>query len=179
MKLINGLVLLLPLGCTAAAIGSQEICPGQVVKSETFIGANHNVKVEFTTCPQSSKVLKPSETTPPPIECGTSCENHCFTPSGGGPDPNECHVIADALRFDDQNVGTFLNVTNEAPRVILTYGSCVSFFQNQATGDLIYCRKDWADILDDVAFNCQAPQNAHGGLCVAFDGLWFIQVQPS
>ena len=29
----------------------------------------------------------------------------CFTPSGGGPDPNECHVIADALRFDSQNIG--------------------------------------------------------------------------
>ena len=29
----------------------------------------------------------------------------CFTPAGGGPDPNECHVITDALLYDSQNVG--------------------------------------------------------------------------
>ena len=29
----------------------------------------------------------------------------CFNPSGGGPDPNDCHVIADALRFDSENIG--------------------------------------------------------------------------
>lgn len=32
---------------------------------------------------------------------------NCFTPSGGGPDPNECHVIADALLYDSQNVGQY------------------------------------------------------------------------
>jgi hypothetical protein len=32
---------------------------------------------------------------------------NCFSPSGGGPDPNECNVIADALLYDSQNIGTF------------------------------------------------------------------------
>lgn len=31
----------------------------------------------------------------------------CFTPSGGGPDPNDCHIIADALRFDGQDAPDF------------------------------------------------------------------------
>ena len=30
---------------------------------------------------------------------------NCFTPSGGGPDPNECTIIADALLYDSQNIG--------------------------------------------------------------------------
>ncbi len=30
---------------------------------------------------------------------------NCFLPAGGGPDPNECHIIADALRFESENTG--------------------------------------------------------------------------
>lgn len=30
---------------------------------------------------------------------------NCFPGAGGGPDPNDCHVIADALRYDSQNIG--------------------------------------------------------------------------
>ncbi|KAF9253991.1 hypothetical protein L218DRAFT_669704 [Marasmius fiardii PR-910] len=176
MKFITSLILL-PLGCTAAMI-SQEVCPGQVVNSETFIGANHNVKVKFVTCPQPSEVFEARQKNPPSNVCAAPCENHCFTPSGGGPDPNDCHVIADALRFDNQNVGPMFDIPTE-DAMILTYGSCISFFLSQATGDLTYCRADWATIIDSVAFSCQAPQNAHGGLCVATDGRWFIQVQPS
>jgi hypothetical protein len=33
---------------------------------------------------------------------------NCFLPAGGGPDPNQCHVIADALRFNSENTGRFL-----------------------------------------------------------------------
>lgn len=36
----------------------------------------------------------------------------CFTPSGGGPDPNDCHIIADALRFQSQNIAPVFTVTN-------------------------------------------------------------------
>ena len=30
---------------------------------------------------------------------------NCFNPAGGGPDPNECHVIANALIDDSKTLG--------------------------------------------------------------------------
>ena len=76
----------------------------------------------------------------------------------------------------------------------MTYRSCESFIVNQAGVALQDCRTDWvcfncivrwlgywanvvlqASILDNLAFNCQATQNAHGGLSVATDQRWFIQ----
>ncbi|KAF9269737.1 hypothetical protein L218DRAFT_993736 [Marasmius fiardii PR-910] len=179
MKFITGLVFLLPLGCAVATI-SQQVCLGQVVNSEMFIGANQDVKVEFVTCPQPSQVLEPRQTTPPTNVCGAQCNTNCFTPSGGGPDPNECHVIADALRFDSENIGAIFPIgTGTNNTIVMTFRSCKSFFVNQDLGALAYCRTDWAAVLDIVASNCQAPQNAHGGNCVAADQRWFIQVQHS
>ncbi|KDR73216.1 hypothetical protein GALMADRAFT_724973 [Galerina marginata CBS 339.88] len=112
--------------------------------------------------------------------CGATCTTHCFTPSGGGPDPNECHVIADALRFDSQNIAPVFQIGNGTSNIVsLTFSSCTSFFLNQASTPLNYCRTDFANVIDFVAPNCQATQNAHGGLCLADDGRWFIQVQHS
>ncbi|TCD66362.1 hypothetical protein EIP91_001468 [Steccherinum ochraceum] len=111
--------------------------------------------------------------------CGAECDTHCFNPSGGGPDPNDCNVIADALRYDSQDISEEFNITTSNALFVLQYHSCQSFFVNQAgTTDLTYCRSDWAAVIDYVAFNCQAPQNAHGGLCLAATQQWFIQVQP-
>lgn len=33
----------------------------------------------------------------------------CFTPSGGGPDPNDCKIISDALRYESQNTGKIVS----------------------------------------------------------------------
>ncbi|KAG7095314.1 hypothetical protein E1B28_006079 [Marasmius oreades] len=187
---ISVLVSLLSLTvrpCGAASISngpSGEVCPGQVVNSEMFIGEHRDVKVEFVTCPQTKRTLGNRaielRQTPPTNVCGQQCNTNCFTPSGGGPDPNECHIIADALRFDSENIGAIFPIgTGTNNTIVMTFRSCKTFFVNHDLGDLAYCRTDWADVLDFVAFNCQAPQNAHGGNCVAADQRWFIQAQHS
>ncbi|KAJ8082763.1 hypothetical protein PM082_008619 [Marasmius tenuissimus] len=164
---------------------------------ETFIGANQDVKVDFVTCPGPSPQLLAARQTPPTNVCGTQCKTNCFTPSGGGPDPNECDVIANALRFDSENTETlhmclcrhvlygptqFLNTAPIFPigtgtnnTVAMTFRSCKTFFVNQNLGDLAYCRTDWTDVLDFATLSCQATQNAHGSNCVATDQRWFVQ----
>lgn len=72
---------------------------------------------------------------------------HCFNPSGGGPDPNECHVISDALRYNSQAIGNVFNIPRDATVVRVLYRSCYSFFVNQATVDLQYCRQDWVSLI--------------------------------
>ncbi|KAF9067852.1 hypothetical protein BDP27DRAFT_1328160 [Rhodocollybia butyracea] len=84
------------------------------------------------------------------------------------------------MRFFGQNdndtftIGTGVNNT-----VMLAYKSCETFYVNQDPVELSYCFHDWADVVDYVAPNCQSTQNAHGGLCVADDRQWFIQVQTN
>lgn len=87
---------------------------------------------------------------------------NCFVPSGGGPDPNECHVIADALLFDSQNVGTsfdpkvscelcmltsqsgaLFTIPANASVVTMQFRSCLTFFVNQAGVDEQFCRSAW------------------------------------
>ncbi|KAH8091381.1 hypothetical protein BXZ70DRAFT_909828 [Cristinia sonorae] len=175
------------------------LCQDPAVISESFIGENKDVKMTAYSC---SNVVSPnggggngtSNASPSPRAfddfentltkratnvCGATCDTHCFNPAGGGPDPNECHVISDALRYNGQNLGNVFNIPNNANVVRMQYASCYSFFVNQANQDLQYCRNDWASVLDYVAYNCQAQQNAHGGLCVARSQQWFIQIQHS
>ncbi|EAU86049.2 hypothetical protein CC1G_07128 [Coprinopsis cinerea okayama7 len=110
--------------------------------------------------------------------CGANCTTHCFTPSGGAPVPSpaECNVIADALRYESENTGALFRVAT-ATNVTMTYRSCKTFFINQDFGGLVYCRTDWAALVDWLATSCQPAQNAHGGLCVANDQRWYVQVQ--
>ena len=80
----------------------------------------------------------------------------------------------------------------------MQYQSCESYFLNQASTPLDYCRTDfvsrpptrflrapalthsWQSTLTNfLATNCQAQQNAHGGNCVANDKRWYVQVQHS
>ncbi|KAF8197546.1 hypothetical protein BJ912DRAFT_953746 [Pholiota molesta] len=178
-------LLLLPFVIASPAVPG-DLCQGsKTVVSTTFIGRNKDVKLEHISCDalttseaiQNGAVLQARQT---PNVCGANCATHCFNPSGGGPDPNECHIIADALRFDSQNVGLDFTVSNGSSNILsLSYASCTSFFLNQATTPLEYCRTDFASLIDWLAPNCQATQNAHGGLCVANDGRWFVQVQHS
>ncbi|KAK7442994.1 hypothetical protein VKT23_015941 [Stygiomarasmius scandens] len=176
-------VAALSLGVTASPLVSRdELCAGQTIVSETYIGENKDVKLQQISCAAGlgARALEARQNNNGTNVCGANCATHCFNPSGGGPDPNECHVIADALRFDSENVGALFQISNGTSNVVtLTYRSCESFFVNQDLGPLVYCRTDWADVIDFVAPNCQSTQNAHGGLCLASDQRWFIQVQHS
>ncbi|KAH7882076.1 hypothetical protein F5I97DRAFT_1939555 [Phlebopus sp. FC_14] len=175
MKFIGWSTLLMS-ALTGAAFASAEpsfICEGRQVVSTTYIGANKDVKTEVLSCANSltsRDVVGKRQTD----VCGQNCTTNCFTPSGGGPNPYDCQVIADALLYDSQNVGPLFNVTVGTP-IFMQYASCESFFVNQVSYNLTYCRSDWSSIIEYVAFNCQAQQNAHGGNCVASDQSWFIQ----
>ncbi|KAF8067042.1 hypothetical protein FPV67DRAFT_1670500 [Lyophyllum atratum] len=179
---IAGLVLTAISAVVASPVEAEAgaVCSGQVTVSESFIGEDRNVKVEVATCPkaivQPRALLEGRQTN----LCTVNCTRNCFLPSGGGPDPNDCHIIADALRFESQNTGAIFEVgTGVNNTVLLTYSSCKSFFVNQDLAPVAYCRTNWANTLDNVAVNCQATQNAHGGNCVATDQRYFIQVQHS
>ncbi|KAI0791903.1 hypothetical protein C8Q75DRAFT_60313 [Abortiporus biennis] len=159
-------------------------CHQPTVIDEKWIGKDKDVKVQMVQCVDIDGInLTPSSS----LEkrqanvCGANCVTNCFLPSGGGPDPNECHVISDALLYDSQNVGALFNLdpATNTSLVTMQYRSCKSFMVNQAGTALQYCRTDWAAVLDWVAFNCQSTQNAHGGNCVANDQRWFIQVQSA
>ncbi|KAK0458283.1 uncharacterized protein EV420DRAFT_1544666 [Desarmillaria tabescens] len=175
--LLSGFALISPV--------LSEVCEGQVTLSETYIGVDKNVKVETVSCPEAALArrgdLFSRQASNVTNVCGAQCDTFCFTPSGGGPDPNECHVIADALRYDSQNTGSTFDIANGTTGniVVMTYNTCESFFVNQFNSTLQYCRTDWASVLDWVAPNCQSTQNAHGGDCIASDQRWFIQVQHS
>ncbi|KAI0791901.1 hypothetical protein C8Q75DRAFT_715193 [Abortiporus biennis] len=179
LSLVLAVVSLLPSVLSTAIPGIIPGCVAPQVIEESYIGEHHNVLAQTIEC---------QNTIDPPAQlekrqaniCGATCNTICFTPSGGGPDPNECHVIADALRYASQNTGsTFtMNPANGTAVVAMQYGSCSSFIVDQAGVALTYCRNDWASVIDWVAPNCQATQNAHGGDCLAADGRWFIQYVP-
>lgn len=181
MRSFAPLLLLLPALQVALAsplVGDQgsDICPEQAVIVEYYIGEGKNVTVEEISCPQAiqRRDLESRQTN----VCGAQCNTDCFIPSGGGPDPNDCHVIADALRYDSQNTAPLFTIPAGANNTIaMTYLSCKSFFVNQEpNATLEYCRTDWAAVIDWVAPNCQSTQNAHGGLCLANDQSWFIEI---
>jgi hypothetical protein len=72
-------------------------------------------------------------------------------PSGGGPDPNECHVITDALKYDSQNVGALFQIPNGVNNtIVMTFGSCTSFIVNQNLAPIVYCRTNWVRTHDFV-----------------------------
>ena len=108
-------------------------------------------------------------------------------------------MITDALLYAAQNTGAYscfparrpdadgfvpgalftMDPANNTTVVTMTYKSCESFIVDQTGAALQYCRSDWASILDNLAFNCQSTQNAHGGLSVATNQDWFIQYVAS
>ncbi|KAI0809002.1 hypothetical protein BC629DRAFT_1590103 [Irpex lacteus] len=165
----------------SSAVPDLSECKGQKTIS-TYIGKDKNVHAEVVQCdgiPLSSDVgILPRQNN---NVCGAQCNTNCFNPSGGGPDPNECHVIADALLYDSQNIGALfdMNPAQNTSMITMQYRSCKTFILNQTNGTLTYCRTDWSAVLDWVALNCQSQQNAHGGNCVAADQRWFIQVQSA
>ncbi|THH14083.1 hypothetical protein EW146_g6216 [Bondarzewia mesenterica] len=198
MQLFSILALALSFSGSALAIIQ---CDDKKTLSQTVIGENKNVGVEVVQC---SNVITPvldelAERDAFAFEkrqtdvCGATCNTICFTPTGGGPDPNECHVIADALLYDSQNIGKRVSILYQLGAYNDERGShdllqahsspwtplCETFIVNQAGIPLQYCRTDWSALVDYIAFNCQSTQNAHGGDCVAADQRWFVQVQHS
>ncbi|EIW76546.1 hypothetical protein CONPUDRAFT_76192 [Coniophora puteana RWD-64-598 SS2] len=175
------------LASVAALVGAQRIngpvefvCEDLQVLSTSYIGDASQVKAQTVHCAnleRRSNLVKSKRAAPTNV-CGAACTTNCFTPSGGGPNPNDCQVIADALLYDSQNTGNLFNITIGTP-VYMQYATCETFFVNQASVNQTYCRDDWSTVTEYVADNCQSTQNAHGGNCVADDGSWFIQIQAS
>ncbi|KAJ7035123.1 hypothetical protein C8F04DRAFT_1037671 [Mycena alexandri] len=180
----NPALLLSKVSFAGAALvprAAGDICDGQVTLSEAFIGPDKNVRVQYATCPKYGSKVKTLEARQAPIDvCGNSCATSCFTPSGGGPNPNDCAVIADALLYDSQNIGPLFTVgTGTNNTVVMQYATCLTFFVNQDTVPIEYCRDDWSSLVKFIAPNCQATQNAHGGFCLASNEQWFAQVNHS
>ena len=83
----------------------------------------------------------------------------------------------------------------------MQYGSCLTYFLNQDTSTTLeYCRSDWvralflppfpslsagltrvtasqSSLVTWLSSDCNAANSAHGGLCVAQDQRWYVQVQ--
>lgn len=155
------------------------VCQNEKVLATHFIGKNNEVEAQVLSCSNLPSLTARSVAQKRQTNvCGNTCNTNCFTPAGGGPDPNDCQVIADALLYDNQNIGQLFNITVGNP-IFMQYASCETFFVNQASYNETYCRDDWSSIIEWVAFNCQSQQNAHGGNCVASDQTWFIQIQTS
>lgn len=165
----------------AAPAPALEYCQHPRVVDSTYIGRDKNVLVQYSTCEDAEWPEPTLETRQSNNVCGTPYNTYCFTPSGGGPDPNDCNVISDALLYDSQNVGALfqLDPAQNTSVITMQFRTCESFMVNQDSVALTYCRTDWSSILSNLAWNCQATQNAHGGLSVATDQRWFIQVQHS
>ncbi|KAF8884151.1 hypothetical protein BD779DRAFT_1742022 [Infundibulicybe gibba] len=125
-------------------------CKGRVVTSESFIGKDKNVKMETFSCADAASKRSVN------LDARQSTNNTIVCGAA-------CNIFG------------INNGTNNT--VALSFRSCETFFVNQDIAPLSYCRIDWAGVVDFVAPNCQATQNAHGGNCVANDQRWFVQVQ--
>lgn len=84
-------------------------CIAKQILGKTFIGPNKDVVAEYYSCVTGASLLEASATLAthengPTNVCGLECPTQCFNGSGG-PNPNDCQVIADALMYDNQNIG--------------------------------------------------------------------------
>lgn len=104
-------------------------CHSPTIVSENYFGESNDVKFQVIQCANSHEAQDTTELIKDQVNvCGAACKytppshrsrtnffiqgtTNCFNPSGGGPDPNECHVIADALRYDSQNIGKSMRGT--------------------------------------------------------------------
>ncbi|KAI0353256.1 hypothetical protein OH77DRAFT_643750 [Trametes cingulata] len=176
MKLLSGVfyaLLVLSASATAASAAfiqssAPQACAEEHVVYETYIGKDQNT-ASFDKR-QSSNV------------CGAACNTYCWAPAGGGPNTGDCAVIANALLYESQNVGALFNVTptgTPTGKITMQYKSCLTYFLNQDFSTLVYCRTEWSKLVNWLATDCDADNNAHGGLCVATDQRWYVQVQHS
>jgi len=66
--------------------------------------------------------------------------------------------------------GTFL--VRKDVSVYYSLGSCEVSVNNYFDGNLTYCWNDLRGVTNDIAWNCQATQNAHGGYCAMNNSLY-------
>jgi len=165
----------------------KDVCDSAAIASEQYFGDNDEVKMTSFSCANgltgdagsgNSTEGDSGSMQVPTNVCGTQCNVNCFGPSwqGGGPDPNDCQKIANTMANYPQNE---LLITQSVPIAQFQVGSCYTMFVNKVSKDLQYCYKDWANHLHDVAFNCQAPNNAHGGRCDAQSNNYYIEAYRS
>ncbi|EPQ53540.1 hypothetical protein GLOTRDRAFT_111695 [Gloeophyllum trabeum ATCC 11539] len=140
-------------------------CPGAAAPLKALIkleareaGANETQAVDITRAP---------------------CTTYCDTPAGGGPDPNDCSTLANA----DAVGGNF--TIPASSYLAWTWKSCQvtqSNLLNPARElNYTYDGRDWAGVVNYVAWNCQSQENAHGGSCRFYDNtnVSIIQVQTT
>ncbi|KAJ7858335.1 hypothetical protein B0H13DRAFT_2356567 [Mycena leptocephala] len=156
--------------------GAEVVCEGQITLSEEYIGQNKDVLVQYSTCPGYGSNVNTLDTR-------QIVDATLVASLPRVEDPSQ--MIAILLRTPcDSTVKTsaralFTMGTGTNNTVVIQFASCLSFFVNQDTAPVEYCRTDWASLIDFIAPNCQATQNAHGGLCIATNQQWFAQVQHS
>ncbi|KAI0032446.1 hypothetical protein K488DRAFT_49945 [Vararia minispora EC-137] len=182
MRFISAAVI---LTLAVSALG-EFVCKDSKVVQKGTAGQNHEVIVEYVQCSNEDELRSVHETirfarqATPANVCGNTCNTNCFPGQvGTGPNPYDCQIIANALLYDNQNVGSLFttNPTNGTAVLTMQYSTCKALFVDQAGVALQYCRSDFSSLVEYLAFNCQAQQNAHGGNCVATDQRWFVQVQ--
>ncbi|EIW65369.1 uncharacterized protein TRAVEDRAFT_55916 [Trametes versicolor FP-101664 SS1] len=167
---------------SAALVGSGGVptCTNEQVAYETYIGKDHNVKVSYSQCDEDASTAALAKRQSSNV-CGAACNTFCFTPAGG-PSASDCNVIADALLYDSQNVGVLFNVSatgTPTNKITMQYGTCLTYFLNQDFSTLVYCRTEWSKLVTWLSTDCAPANNAQGGLCVATDQRWYVQLQHS
>jgi hypothetical protein len=84
---------------------------------QTFIGLNKDVSAEYYSY---STNLDPQEQIDIPNVCGVACATTCYSGTGG-PDPNDCQVIADALLYESKKIGQYDEVFGLTSQAHSTY----------------------------------------------------------
>jgi len=108
------------------------------------------------------------------------CTSYCNTPAGTGPDPNDCLQMINA----DADSGSYTIAAGTY--LVWTWETCQVTQNNQLTdgSDITYSYDwdHWSGVVNYLAFNCQAAENAQGGSCHFNDSTnqsWIqVQVAP-
>ncbi|KZT28172.1 hypothetical protein NEOLEDRAFT_1239899 [Neolentinus lepideus HHB14362 ss-1] len=111
---------------------------------------------------------------------GKACTVYCNSGTGG-PDPNDCNQLLTA----DQTAGAF--TIPAGSYLVWTLDTC-QIVQNNLLSpstniDFSYDWNDWAGIISNLAYNCQASEGAMGGSCHFLNNtdvsIIQVQVAPS
>ncbi|RPD56272.1 hypothetical protein L226DRAFT_214337 [Lentinus tigrinus ALCF2SS1-7] len=179
------------LGTVSAAslpVSQKPECAHEEVVSTTYIGKDKNVKVEVSHCDDEQLVdahgnlvttLTKRQST---NVCGAPCNTFCWSATSGAPTSGDCTVIADALLYESQNTGALFAVSptgSSTNKVTMQYATCLTYFLNQDFNTLTYCRTEWSKLVTWLASDCSPASSSNGGLCVATDQRWYVQLQHS
>ncbi|RPD56260.1 hypothetical protein L226DRAFT_615771 [Lentinus tigrinus ALCF2SS1-7] len=179
------------LGAVSAAtlpVKHEPKCAHEEVVSTTYIGKDKNVKLQLSHCDDELLVDAHGNLVTTLTKrqssnvCGAPCNTYCWSSATGAPTISDCTVIEHALLYESQNTGVLFNVSaygTPTNKVTMQYLTCLTYFLNQDFNTLTYCRTEWSKLVNWLASDCSAANNDHGGLCVATDQRWYVQVQHS